>query len=77
MMFTQMKISSGPTPELFQCFGRWLGTDGETPMELLDDVIIKMITGRDTITATARKLVGMIYQAGNKRQLCKNVYSKL
>ena len=49
-MFTQMKNNGGATPELCQCVGKYLGTFGETTNDLLDETIIKMITGDDTIT---------------------------
>ena len=49
-MFTQIKNNGGATPELCQCVGKYLGTFGETTNDLLDETIIKMITGDDTIT---------------------------
>ena len=72
-MFTQMKHSGGATPELCQCVGKWLGTYGETTNELLDDTIIKMITGQDTITirplygeSVAVRLVMKLLLSGNE-----------
>ena len=51
-----MKSSNGATPELCQCLDKFVGTFGESTDALLDETIIKMITGNDSITV--RQLYG-------------------
>ena len=43
------KAGSGPTPALTQCLNKFCGTYGESTSALLDETIIKMMTGDDTI----------------------------
>jgi P4 family phage/plasmid primase-like protien len=77
-MFLAMK-KDGATPELMQCIGKNLGTYAETSDAYLDDNIIKMITGGDSIsirqlygTYFSTKLYMKLLLSGNFRPTWKN-----
>ncbi len=71
-MFLAMK-KDGATPELMQSVGKNLGTYAETSDAYLDDNIIKMITGGDSISI--RQLYGTYFSTKLNMKLAKWKFS--
>jgi len=78
-VFKECKVKASTTPELHQCVGKFIGAYSETTTDMLNETVIKQITGDDTITINPKyrdaykvKLFMKLILSGNDKPNWRN-----